>query len=651
MAAKNKTNLKAAPAAKPAATPARAAAAGKPTPEKTNLFPSGFWRTHWLPALILLALSFGLYNASIWFGYVLDDQMVIWDNAYVQKGFAGLREIFAYDSFMGYFKEQKFLLEGGRYRPLSLATFAVEVGVFGKNNPHLAHYGHFINILLYGLNGVVLYRLLAGLFPQAEGGRWYFGTAFIAAVLFVLHPLHVECVANIKGRDEILALMGSLGAVWAAFRYFDTGRAFWLAVMAVLLLLGMLAKENALTFVAVIPLTVWFFGKLPAHRVAALVPPLALSALAFILIRYSALGYMLNHGKSMTDIMNNPFLFMNAGEKIATIFLTLGWYVKLLFVPNPLTHDYYPYHVPKVGLGDWKALLSIAFYLGMSVWAVMNLRRRSVPAYAVLFWLLTVSIVSNIFVAVGTFMNERFVYMPSVAFCLMGGWFVAQKLPELFKKVTFLSKTPLLPGAVLFGVVALLFGLRSFTRVPDWKDALSLNSAAIKVSGNSARSHCFYVTALYREVFPKRKPEQRAAMLDTLEYHIRRSLEIYPKYSSALIMKGALAGERYGIDKNIDRMLADFESILMLIPYENKFRTYLFDYLDYFKNRLDVRPQVLNFCYKTGYEFFFKQKRDAKSALLLLDKGLQIQPGDARLSIARAEVLQGVGNTKAVPGR
>jgi protein O-mannosyl-transferase len=615
------------------------------------LFPSGFWRTHWLPALILLALSFGLYNASIWFGYVLDDQMVIWDNAYVQKGFAGLREIFAYDSFMGYFKEQKFLLEGGRYRPLSLATFAVEVGVFGKNNPHLAHYGHFINILLYGLNGVVLYRLLAGLFPQAEGGRWYFGTAFIAAVLFVLHPLHVECVANIKGRDEILALMGSLGAVWAAFRYFDTGRAFWLAVMAVLLLLGMLAKENALTFVAVIPLTVWFFGKLPAHRVAALVPPLALSALAFILIRYSALGYMLNHGKSMTDIMNNPFLFMNAGEKIATIFLTLGWYVKLLFVPNPLTHDYYPYHVPKVGLGDWKALLSIAFYLGMSVWAVMNLRRRSVPAYAVLFWLLTVSIVSNIFVAVGTFMNERFVYMPSVAFCLMGGWFVAQKLPELFKKVTFLSKTPLLPGAVLFGVVALLFGLRSFTRVPDWKDALSLNSAAIKVSGNSARSHCFYVTALYREVFPKRKPEQRAAMLDTLEYHIRRSLEIYPKYSSALIMKGALAGERYGIDKNIDRMLADFESILMLIPYENKFRTYLFDYLDYFKNRLDVRPQVLNFCYKTGYEFFFKQKRDAKSALLLLDKGLQIQPGDARLSIARAEVLQGVGNTKAVPGR
>ncbi|MBK7939424.1 MAG: hypothetical protein IPJ82_21110 [Lewinellaceae bacterium] len=62
---------------------------------------------------------------------------------------------------MGFFQKQQslFLLEGGRCRPLSLATFAMEVGMFGKDNINLAHQP-FINILLYGLTGVLLFRIL-----------------------------------------------------------------------------------------------------------------------------------------------------------------------------------------------------------------------------------------------------------------------------------------------------------------------------------------------------------------------------------------------------------------------------------------------------------------------------------------------------------
>ena len=263
--------------------------------ETTHTFQPGFWRQHWLPALLFMAVAFGLYAAALRFGYVLDDQMVFWQNAYVQKGFAGIRDIFGYDSFMGYFqkRENLLLLEGGRYRPLSLATFAMEVGVFGKDHPGISH---FINILLYGLTGVLLYRILLGLFPIKEGGRWYFSVAFIAALLFVLHPLHSEAVANIKGRDEILALLCSLGALYATLKYFDTNRAGWLWGSGLLLLLGLFSKENALTFLAVIPLTVWFFTKMPVSRIVSASLPLLLASFIFILVRYNALGFMLDHG-------------------------------------------------------------------------------------------------------------------------------------------------------------------------------------------------------------------------------------------------------------------------------------------------------------------------------------------------------------------
>jgi hypothetical protein len=245
-----------------------------------------------------------------------------------------------------------------------------------------------------------------------------------------MHPLHSECVANIKGRDEILALLGCLGAVYATLKYFDSNRIGWLFLSSFCLLLGMLSKENALTFLFVVPLTVWAFTSVPLSRIGAATIPLFIAVVIFVLVRFNALGFMLDHGKAVTDLMNDPFLDMNLGQKLATIFLTLGWYIKLLFVPYPLTHDYYPYHVPKVGWTDWRAIASLVLYLGMGVWAVLNIGKKRVMAYSILCWIATLSIVSNIFVSVGSFMNERFAYMPSIAFCLAFGWFFAYKLPD-----------------------------------------------------------------------------------------------------------------------------------------------------------------------------------------------------------------------------
>ena len=637
MAANNKGSKgKPTPKIRPAKSSVHAAPPKKQAAVPLNsTFAPGFWRQHGLPALLLLAVAFALYAAAVKFGYVLDDQMVIWQNAYVQKGFAGIRDIFGADSFMGYFqkKENLQLLEGGRYRPLSLATFAMEVGLFGKDHPGISH---FINILFYGLTGVLLYRILLGFFPLGDKGRWYFSAAFIGALVFVLHPLHSEAIANIKGRDEILALLCSLGALYATLKYFDTNGKGWYWMSGLLLLLGMFAKENALTFLAVIPLTVWFFNKVPLNRLAVASIPLVLAVAVFIIVRYRALGFMLDHGKAVNDLMNNPFLGMKSGEKLATIFPTLGWYVKLLFWPIPLTHDYYPYQVPKVNWNDWKVLASLALYLGMGIWAVLNIRRRRIPAFAILYFLLTLSIVSNLFVSVGTFMNERFAYMPSVAFCLLTGWFLAIKLPEWLREQ---PNRPYLLGAGLLLAIAGLFGWITFRRVPDWKDALSLNTSAVRNSPNSARSHCFYVTAIYENIYLKTKDQaEKAKWVDTMDYHINRSLEINPDYGSAKVMKGAIAAARFEEDHQMDKLFHEFGILMESIPNNANFRPFFDKYMRYLAKNGGNPNKINSFCYRIGYEYFFKEKKDNENAIKVLELALDTQSEDERVLRALSEV-------------
>lgn len=613
--------------------------------ERTQTFEPGFWEQHWLPALLLMALAFALYGASIRYGYLLDDEMVIWKNDFVMKGLAGWSDIFAHDSFMGYFKEEKFLLEGGRYRPLSLAMFALEVQLFGKEAHPVV--GHTVNILLYGLTGVLLYRLLLGFFPTSPESRWFFSVAFIGALLFVVHPIHSEAIANIKGRDEILALLLSLGALWATIKYYDKGSSVWLVFSGLLLLLGMLAKENAITFVAVIPLSIYFFVKVPLSRVWASVWPLLIAAVVFMFIRYQALGYMLNPGKAVTDLMNNPFLGMSFAEKTATISLTLAWYLKLLVFPHPLTHDYYPYHVPKVNWTDWRALLGLVLHLGMGVWAVLHLKTRKVPAYAVLFYLLTLSIVSNIFLSVGAFMNERFVYMPSVAFCLLMGWWLAYRLPALLNEK---AERPYILGA---GILAAFIGFycwKTITRVPDWKDAMSLNTSAVHLSEGSCRAHTFYVTAIYEDIYRKLKtPEQKAPWIDTMDYHIRRSLEINPNYSAALIMSAAVAAARFEQDHQMDKLFNEFNYCMNKIPYNTNVRDFVEKYLLYLAKNGGNPNKVASFAYKNGYERYFKELNDPQFAIKLLENALQNQTEDTRVLDALSEIYQATGNNvKAV---
>ena len=146
---------------------------------------SGFLKKNLIPGLVVFLLAMVPYLLTLSYEYVLDDTIVITKNTFVQQGFSGVDDIFRTESFQGYFEQQKDLVTGARYRPLSIATFAIEHGLWGEN-PLLSH---LINALMYGFTCLLIFRFLVLLFPAMKR-KWWLQIPFWASVLYALHPIH-----------------------------------------------------------------------------------------------------------------------------------------------------------------------------------------------------------------------------------------------------------------------------------------------------------------------------------------------------------------------------------------------------------------------------------------------------------------------------
>lgn len=560
-----------------------------------------FWKNNLLHIVIISALSLGIYVQSIGFDYALDDTMVIVKNQFTQKGISGISDIFRYESFRGYFGEQKQLLEGDRYRPLSIATFAIEQSLFGGNKA----VSHFINILLYALTGILLFRVLVLMFPSknaeigenTEGGiSKFFNLPLVATLLFIAHPLHVEVVANIKGRDEIIALLGELGMLYFTFEYLHSNKIKYLIYSFTVFCIGIFSKESVITFLAIVPLTAHFFTKATLGQKVKVTFPILFGTLFYLAMRVNAIGYLLD-SKEIVDLMNNPFYGMSFGDKMATIFYTFLVYFKLHIFPHPLTHDYYPFHIPRMTWGDWQVWLSLFLHVGLGVVILRGWRSRSVWAYSAAFYLVTLSIVSNLFVSVGTFMNERFVYHASLGFCIALAYFLTEFIGNVEKQKPDSIRTEGVQDGGALGkgskkiaisIAALFiigFSIKTVLRVPDWRNGSTLNDSAIKYSPNSARANCFYAVTIWENRFTKLPKETsdsvKLACLDSMKMYFNRSVEILPKYGAAQKMRAAVAAEYHKLDKQIEPLIKVFDEVNKSGTYEK----FVLDYLKYINDQ------------------------------------------------------------------
>ena len=499
--------------------------------------------TYW--ALWIFLVAFVLDVNTLTNGWALDDTLLITHNTFTQQGFAGIPAIWSNDVFVGYLGKGG-VETGGRYRPLSQTVFAAQYAIV-ENSPFL---GHLTNALLYALTCALLFKLLVRLFPGREDLPFRNSMPLLASLLYAVHPLHSEVVANIKSLDEILAMLFALLSAWFAVNAENGHRVRNMGLSALSFLLALTAKENAITFLAVVPLVVWYAGgtvKRCASHAGVLLVPVA----CYFLLRRVALGGMPQLAWE-DDFLSNPFHGASAVEHWATTAVIFFKYVRLLLFPFPLTTDYYPPMVPVVGWADPLAIMGALLVLVAFAVGIAGVRKRSITAFGLLWFLLTYSVVSNLLVNLGTPMNDRFMFMPSAGFAVV----VATILAKGFER----ARSPLFTRLVQAGSLLLLlgFGVQTVNRNGDWRDDLTLFAHDVTVSDRSARCHVMYAKLLM-EIPANARDLSWDQQLTFAQRQLERGLAIYPDYALAHGLLGKLAMDRKDYHAATDHFIACLE--------------------------------------------------------------------------------------------
>lgn len=484
--------------------------------------------------LILALAGTFLYLQTVTFDYTQDDAIVVTENMYTTKGVSGIAGLFGHDTFYGYFKDQNKmrLVSGGRYRPMTPAMFAVEYALVGPK-PWLSH---FINALSYGL----LCWILFGCIREILSWRFSHGpavqTSVLTTLIFAVHPIHTEAVANIKGRDEIVAAMGALMGLWLIVRSLkEEKNAMSLRIGAALaFFIGILSKENVITFLAVVPMTLWWCVSKPKEGWVKTLWPVVAACVIFLLLRGTVTGW--SPGETPKELMNNPFLKIenntympfSFGEKSATIVYIMGKYVQLLFFPYPLTHDYYPRAIEIMHWGQPLVLLSFLFWLGLLYVVIRGWRNKSVWAYGILYYCFTMSITSNIVFPVGTNMSERFAFLPSVGFALIAGYALNQLLQSSYRK----------PAMTVGAVICILLAGWTVIRSQVWKDNHTLFSTDVRQGTRSAKLLNAAGGDLITQSQVTKDTTLRKEMLVEAQGYLKQALEIHPNYKLSYLLLG-----------------------------------------------------------------------------------------------------------------
>lgn len=508
----------------------------------------------WKLAMILAAIAFLLYANTLQNGFVLDDNMVYAKNRIVNEGFAGIPELFTSPRLKGFG-----YLKNENYRPLSLVMFAVEVGAFGLN-PRV---GHFFNILFFSACVVAMFFFLDKLFERRRTTL-----AFIATLLFAVHPIHTEVVANIKSLDEIFCFLFAFIGLNLYADYMKNGKLGFLLGGALSIFLSYLSKETVVTFLAIVPLVFFLYLNDSRQRAIVMTAATALMTGIYLAIRHVILT---DYGASTSavEFIDNALVGApNIAMRIATALYTLGVYVKLLFIPAPLINDYGYNSVPYVGFGNVWVLLTLVLYVGAGLWATYRLVKvkKDYWAFGVLFYLATISLFSNIAFLMGSAMGERFLFFASAGFCLLAALAVDKWLLKEQEGIDKLISNKVAVGVL--GIVTLLFSYQTFARNTEWKDNFTLFKSDLAKSPENCRLNYYLGNELVENVLPTVPPQdtaKRNALINESIGYLNKTIQIYYKYTDA----HTELGTAYLNKLNYDSAIAHFKIAINQSPYQS----------------------------------------------------------------------------------
>lgn len=481
-------------------------------PVKEFIGNTGIPRKYLIPG-VLFCLCFLLYGNTLKNGYALDDDLYTRRNVYVQQGFSDIGKIFNKGSLYGFNGNNE-----SNYRPLVLLDFMTEVHFFGLQNPHVFH---FFNILFYAICCILLYYVMQRIFKEYNKL-----IPLTVTLLFLFHPIHTEVVANIKSRDEILGLLFGLVSFYSVFRYTDTGKANYYVFSLSAFLASILCKEGSVMFIFIIPLLLYYFTSTGLKKIALISLPYIGILAVYMLVRSQVLSSITFENKM--EVINNSLMAAKTGmDRLATEIMMLGKYIYMLVIPYPLSWDYSYNQIPSVSFASVKAILSLLVYVAMGGYAIWGLiKNKSIYSFAILFYIITMFLTSNLLVKIGSSFGERFLFTPSVGYCMAVPLLLASVIKINPKHAVWNNKNTFY-GVV--GAILLIYTAIVLPRNREWADNFSLFKAGVITSPNSARAHSS-LAAAYRD-----KAENTADVSLKRQYYAlsldeyRKSIVIYDK--------------------------------------------------------------------------------------------------------------------------
>jgi hypothetical protein len=409
--------------------------------------------------LAAAALSLALYAITLGGTYIYDDRSVVQDDTRIQS-----------PRQWGKLWTESY--NGGvdnLYRPLDSQIFALQWWLHG-DRPWAFH---LVNILLNAAAAAAV----AELARRLAGAR----AGYCAGLLFAAHPLHVEAVAEIVGRADILCTLLILcGLVLYLRRPLTTRRA---AAISACSIGAMLSKEQGMLMPFM--LLALAYCRPDDANPSAQTPPekqarqwLILGAIwplaALIIVREEVLKLKFEWDRHFIDYATQPLSHSGLKDHLLMLFVILGHYAQLMIAPVKLSIDYgLSVLTAAASLRDPYLYAGFAMAIAFALALITSIRRRNGPAvFCLIAAALSYAIISNVII-IGTIFGERLMYLPS-AFVLI--WVALQC-------------SRVRPGvrAGILTVLLILGGIRTFTYAARWNDRSSFYSISQTEQPKSVR--------------------------------------------------------------------------------------------------------------------------------------------------------------------
>ena len=540
-----------------------------------------------------------------------DDNLYVTENRYVQTGLTGEGALWAFTTG-----------HAANWHPLTWLSHMLDCHLFGTN----PRWHHFTNLLLHIANTLLLFTVL----KRMTSALWR--SAFVAAV-FALHPLHVESVAWIAERKDVLSTLFWLLTMIAYVSYVrrpGTGR-YLLTLL--LFALGLMAKPMLVTLPFVLLLLdYWPLGRLQLGRDVSNKVRLRLvwEKLPFFVLSAasSVITFLVQQsGAAVATAEKLPI-----GFRIANALVSYSSYIVKMVYPSRLAVLY-----PLSGhdLLTWKPVVSLIVLVSLSAAIIRIARRRRYIAVGWLWYLGTlVPVIGLIQVGEQAF-ADRYTYIPLIGLFIIVSW----GLPDLLSKWQYRKITLALSA----GIVLVVLIVCTRIQVRYWQNSFTLFGHALEVTENNAGMHRAMGLSLVSQ-----------GRFDEAVSHCRQAVRINP--NSARLHKSL--GVTLAAQGNFGEAISSYHHALQLKPNYAEVYNYLGDALQSqgqldeavssYSQALQLKPNYAEAHNNLSVALQFKGQ--SNEAIAHLHRALEVEPYYAEAYCNLGVVLQSQGKPDEAVG-